>query len=770
MTSPDEPTATEPAATPLEPAQDGAETATASAETALPSAATATTNTVHPLEQPVVAWTLLALSSLLVLFYARAFLAPYSALGDDASSHITTIATFARILSEGAGWWSQDYNLGFPLALYYQPLPHIVSGALCLLFGGPDRAIFTYKLLAAGLIVVQPWAVYLGMRRAGLSRLEAALIGAIAPLIHEGIAFGYNPNSSLIVGLYTQNWGNVALPLAVGELVRLSRGEGSVLATLVTATLVASCHMFYAIALVPIVVLTVALGTAVDLMGRVSHPLRSLVRTVARLSAAGVGAAMMLAAWLYPLSQHQAFFGGWPFGRDTRVHGYGWFGESGVIAELSDGHLLEAGGVPILLSLALTGVLVAAFRFRDARVRWALIGVVWSLMGVAGRLETVDGGGPLLARVTAFLIDLYPLHGNIQLFRYGALLQFFLLVAAGLGLAAVLRAIQLPSGRWALPIGATALAAILALPIGTGAGRLGVCFRTLDDTSSFAPAPYAELAGWVRELPDQGRLYVGPKTGVRSHFHSGLMAYWRQAAAGQSYGVGLHDSLHFYTLEYYRLDEPTALRLAELYDFRYLITTPAKSLPDLGDWTVLHENSRYRLVALDVPHESVLVMGEDTPIPGTPRGVRRQTREWLAGNGPTSRVTRVLEITDPHSRDGLTGSPRRVSERDVVDATKFVPHTIHRSEIRQSTASADVTLEAPGLVVFKVGYHPFWRATVDGEPAEVVYALPGFVAVRVDSGRHEVEASFRWPASSRAMLWLLPLALLFGGLLDRRRV
>jgi uncharacterized membrane protein YfhO len=104
----------------------------------------------------------------------------------------------------------------------------------------------------------------------------------------------------------------------------------------------------------------------------------------------------------------------------------------------------------------------------------------------------------------------------------------------------------------------------------------------------------------------------------------------------------------------------------------------------------------------------------------------------------------------------------------VVDATKFVPHEIHASEMQQSRATAEVTLEAPGLVVFKVGYHPFWRATVDGVPAEVVYALPGYVAVRVPEGRHVVEASFRWPTSSRLLLLLLPLALLGGGWLDRR--
>lgn len=727
-----------------------------------------------------IAYVFLSLSSLLVLWFARGYLAPYGPLGDDASSHITTIASFARILQSGAGWWSQDYNLGFPLALYYQPLPHLASAVLCLLLGGPGRAMLTYKIVATALIVLQPWAIYAGARRAGLTPLEAALAGAVAPLIHEGISFGYSPRASLTIGLYTQNWGNVALPLAVGELVRVVRGRGSVTTTMLAAVFVASCHMFYAIALVPIVALTWAVATFADAIGGLRHGgLASLLvaraKSLGRLALAGVGAGAILSAWLVPLAGHQAYFGGWPFGRATRVHGYGWLGEDGMLTEFTDGHLMDAGGVPILLLLAVIGLVVAAVHARSERLRWVVVGAVWSLLGVAGRngldADAANGFERFMltfGKLTAGIIDLYPLHGNVQLFRYGALLQFFLLLAIGIGLATLVRALPAKNRVIATAVALVGAGVVLSAPIQTGSQRLDAGFRTIIDAGNYRASSYAELIDWLAELPEQGRLYVGPKSGVRSHFHSGLLAYWRQGPAGQSYGVGLHDSLHFYTLEYYRLDHEGARTLADLYDFRFIVTTPAREMPQLGERTVIEQNDHYELAALDVSGQSVVLMGEAEPLQGTPRGVRRETRSWLMGNGPALGITRVLEVDDPRDREGLTSAPRRVSERDRLDASLAIGGTVRSSHMGQSTVTADVVLEEPGLIVAKVGYHPFWQVTLDGEPVETLYALPGFVAARAPAGEHRFEASYRWPASSRRLLWLIPLALFGAAAFDRR--
>ncbi|MCA9565434.1 MAG: hypothetical protein KC561_18180, partial [Myxococcales bacterium] len=40
-------------------------------------------------------------------------------LGHDASGHIVAMARVAEAVSTRATWWAPDYNLGFPLGLYY---------------------------------------------------------------------------------------------------------------------------------------------------------------------------------------------------------------------------------------------------------------------------------------------------------------------------------------------------------------------------------------------------------------------------------------------------------------------------------------------------------------------------------------------------------------------------------------------------------------------------------------------------------------------------
>jgi uncharacterized membrane protein YfhO len=93
------------------------------------------------------------------------------------------------------------------------------------------------------------------------------------------------------------------------------------------------------------------------------------------------------------------------------------------------------------------------------------------------------------------------------------------------------------------------------------------------------------------------------------------------------------------------------------------------------------------------------------------------------------------------------------------------------AEYGQTRVVVDATARQPGLLILGDLYHPGWRVTVDGQPAELVRANHVMRGVLLTAGQHRVE--FRFQPSSLRRGALISLAALVGlvglGLLGRRR-
>ena len=748
---------------------------------------------VSELDARSTAITILLVATFVVLEAARGYGGARTPLGDDASSHTATIATFAKLLMNGQGWWSTDYNLGFPLGLYYQPVPHVVSAAFCALLGGPEMAIFTYKFFSVAMIALQPWAVAFGLRRAGADRLTSAIAGALAPFvinpeIGASMAFGYSVKASLNVGLYTQNWGNVALPIVFGELVALIDKRGRIWTTALAAAFTAGCHMFYAIALVPIMAILALL-----MPGRAA--------SVRKLAGAGAVAFALVAPWQIALFQNQAYFGGWPNSSGERLDGYGW---SDTFSALVSGDLLDGTTTPILTVCALLGLIVAVARFRHTAFgRATIVSLVLSLLGMVGRAPLF--GHPPIAPGDGFLdrflgggwIDLYPLHKSVQLFRYLSLLQFLLMVLAALGISTVAHALYLAVSTRLAGAGlkerlaatfsrgdltlvhtetatqrniATALPTILLIAVigftlVKAGPQLRGAFRTIDKAKALHLDQYDELVSWMRQTPIEGRTLVGPKTGVKGHYHGGLLAYTGDRPVGLSYGVGLHDSLGFYFLMHFDPTAKNAADLFDLYDFRYMVNDPGTAFKNLDEGSpkreIIHKNKDYIFAKLPVSGQSVAIMREGRTLSSTPREAREQIRAWLNGNGPRTGTTVVLDVTNDRSREQLTTSPGTVTRAETFSQTAPPAGKVIVSSSLGDRVSATVDLGEPALIVAKTGFHPFWTATLDGAPVPTKFVFPGFFAVEAPAGKHQFEARFAWPAATKVLMAIAPLPLLF---------
>ena len=413
---------------------------------------------------------------------------------------------------------------------------------------------------------------------------------------------------------------------------------------------------------------------------------------------------------------------------------------------------MDGDHTPVILVLAAIGLVACIARARrDVYSRVALVLVAWATFGTLGR--TTLGG----------IVDLYPLHHNIQMFRYISFMQFSLLLCAGAGVWAIAwLCAQAKSviGEMATEGIAAAVAVVFWVSAGVHANaQISESFSTIDASDYLDIDAYNEMAGWLRELPVEGRMYTSRKSDVLGHYHSGLLAHLGNRPAAQSYGVGLHDAVGFYPIEFFDPRNNGATPIAAMFDFRYLVAGPDTLLPDL-ERELLHSNDRYRLFRLGVPNEVVWIVRVGDVLESTPREARYDIRRWMNGDGPRTGTTIELEVTDPHSREALLGAPVEVNESwnlgyEAAPAGEVEWSTAHAGELM-----ARVNLEEPAHVALKIGYHPFWRVWVDEVEVEPIFVFPSYPAVPVSAGEHQIRAEFRWPSYTRA-LWVIGLSWLF---------
>ncbi len=105
---------------------------------------------------------------------------------------------------------------------------------------------------------------------------------------------------------------------------------------------------------------------------------------------------------------------------------------------------------------------------------------------------------------------------------------------------------------------------------------------------------------------------------------------------------------------------------------------------------------------------------------------------WLIANGWPSDV-------DPRRTVLLKGAPMipRTTEAGTVPGAARLT--------RYTNTEVDIDVEAPsgGILLLNDVWHPWWRATLDGKPREILKADVIFRAASVPPGRHMVRFTFR---------------------------
>ena len=167
-----------------------------------------------------------------------------------------------------------------------------------------------------------------------------------------------------------------------------------------------------------------------------------------------------------------------------------------------------------------------------------------------------------------------------------------------------------------------------------------------------------------------------------------------------------------------------------------------------------------RLIVTGVPVEVI----DKSVRPGDLDLIAR-TKEAYVYENPRA-LPRVMEVGDWQAADfnrlDARGWPAAVDPRQTVlleRAPKQVPPGVHRRGgtariLRYVNSEVDVAVNAPdgGLLLLTDVWHPWWRATLDGKPVDILRADAIFRAVALPPGAHEVRFTFEPMAGAAAEL------------------
>jgi len=130
---------------------------------------------------------------------------------------------------------------------------------------------------------------------------------------------------------------------------------------------------------------------------------------------------------------------------------------------------------------------------------------------------------------------------------------------------------------------------------------------------------------------------------------------------------------------------------------------------------------------------------------------------WLKTVGPSSRQHLRLDLPGAPSGALTPPAPNAPSPGEILNAR-------HSGESYQ----AEFLAARPALAIFKMTWHPDWKASLDGQPRETAMLSPGFVGIPVPPGRHALV--FRYEPGYRKLWMALAgvFAVVLAGLTERR--
>ena len=641
--------------------------------------------------------------------------------GDDNSAHFAVAMHIATLIehAETNAWWHHS-NLGLPLFTAYHPLPALSMGAIIAILGNAIDPVVLFKLSILVCWMLMPAAWALGGRLLGMKPSAAVVLGILTLAVHDPDSIGFGVRSSVFRGLYTQHFGLLLLPIAVGHVWTAMEGRSRFAfrsAVLFGALLMS--HLW--------VGLYGAICIAVLAVAEPSLAARRIRRLI---PIAGV-AFCLVSPWLVPLLMTNEYAGGLPWRRQLH-EGWPW---QDIVSRLLSGQIFDYGRPMWLTACVMGGAALTLVHVRNPLARrWMLL--------------TAATGTLFLGRTNlGSAYDLLPLHSQVNVMRYITGVHICGLLAASAIGPTVLGVARRAGGPRIAQVG---FGVLLMGVLGAVYADLKGTLKTFDAQNS----AYRELVDAVRDGPDR-RFAVHEALGTGSHFHRDLLPLLANRGQLQSYAHGYHCTLSTYYAEYFDFS-PAA---AEVFGVGTVVAK--HPVPDdfpLDVWPEVWRNKSYSVHELVNSDAAELVSFVD--VRGTIEGPSfRSLRPIIKRLAvPAFALGIVPEVAmDPSIETAVVvdGSGQRRDWRgaNAVDAVfagergsdGSLGEILTVSRGLSSYAARVRSVGGSAHLMLKVNAFPWWSARVDGVEVPIRHVAPNFMAVAVPSGEHVVRWEYTNP-------------------------
>jgi Bacterial membrane protein YfhO len=668
----------------------------------------------------------LALLAGAVIFNA-VFVAPELRIGrvplNDVVFHLAASERMESSFARGEPFldpWVSEWALGYPVWRSYQPLPHVVGAAVLWLFRGAGEPAAIFAAFYYLLIVTFPISVYAGARLLGLSP-PAAGLGAL--LVFASSAAGYPGSYGLGYGsilwrgsgLYTQLFALHLLAFAVGVGARALDG-GRKTTRIVAGVLLALTGLAH-------IIFGYAAFVSVALLAVVGPRSRRSERLV-RLLTIVVPAMLLLAWFVVPLALARGVVNRSRWEDPRKWDSYG---APFILRELLSGRLLDFGRAPLLSLLAALGALGAVLSRGDALARRLVaLGGLWLALFFGretwGRLMILSG-----------IPEDFPMHRLQGVFELSAIL-----VAA----YGVVRLIQLVAERNRILAVAGAIAVAIAVLV-MGADRS----RFLKDNQAWGEG---SLAAYEREQPDLEAALADVRSILAARpgrVSAGMAATWGgqfKVGSVPVYAFLTRDHIDQASFLYHSMSKTSDVMVVRdennrghdmVFGIRAVVAPTIHPMPQLplrsvhGRFAVYESSPEGYFGVVDV-------VGHYTGPPSTNFDI---SSAWLKS---ALQPWGLVISLDPRSQVGPAIGRWAALPNPTPEQTTL------RSRVLSETKTAEnyrATIETnrASYAFLKITWNPALEATVDGQPAPVIHVTPGFCAVPIPAGQHEVSVAYR---------------------------